>query len=62
MWHIEELIWHVLYHKDILPILEMIDISYLNVKLFVMPKLLYVLEKMLHSKNFMTDKKGIKRV
>lgn len=53
MWHIEELISLVLYHKDILSILEMINISYLNVKLFIMPKMRYVLEKMLYNKNFL---------
>ena len=61
-WHIEEYIWPVLNHKNILPLTEMICAPDLGVTFYVMPKQPYVLVDVLSSDSFITDKNGFRRV
>ena len=61
-WHIEERIWPLLRHKNILPLYEMIEMENFNLKLFVMPQEPNALHKILPSRNFLGDKHGLFRV
>ena len=61
-WHVEERIWPLLRHGNILPLYETIEIEKFNLKLFVMPEEPNALHKVLPSRIFLGDKHGLLRV
>lgn len=61
-WHIEESVWPKLCHRNILSLLEIINVDNMDLKLYVMPRHPYTLNKVLHSKRFLADKKGLEKI
>lgn len=61
-WYMEEKIWPTLRHKNIIPLLNIINVESMNLKLHVMPNHPYVLDKVLCSRRFLADNKSLVKV
>ena len=62
LWHIEERMWPLRRHKNILPLCGMIKIESYGLKLLVMPQQPNALHKVLPSRNFLGDVNGLSRI
>lgn len=51
-WNMEELIWRILNHPSIFQVYDVIDLKDLNLKLYIMPKNLTYLEKVIKSSKY----------
>ena len=61
-WPFEEHVWPKLKHRHVLELLDVIDVKHLNLKLYLMPRHPFPLNKMISRSRFLSDKNGLERV